>query len=502
MPYTLLTPAEMGEADRLAVERSGKPSYLLMLRAGQAVADVVLNRPGDGVIDVLCGPGNNGGDGYVAARFLWEAGLKVRVWAEAAPREGSDARQAAAECPIAAAPLADYAPNPDPDSIVVDALYGAGLMRPIEGVAAAAIQAAGRSGAHVIAVDLPSGVSGATGEVLGTALKADRTVTFARKKPGHVLLPGRSFCGAIDVVDIGISDDVIAATGAKCYENVPALWRARFPEPAIDTHKYRRGHAAVVSGGPYATGAARLAALGAARAGAGAVTVLSPKAAMDVNAAHLTAVMLREAETATDIAAFIDARKVGALVYGPGLEVGEGTTGLLADLLASPHRPPALVIDASALTAFAADAAAFAELLRRHQDVGTVLTPHEGEFARMFPDIAEAQGPSKVDKARAAAKRVGAVVVYKGADTVIAEPGGRAAINAGGSPYLATAGSGDVLAGICAGLLAQGMKPFDAACAAVWIHAEAGAGFGPGLIAEDLPAALVPVLSQILRANP
>lgn len=498
MPYTLLTPAEMGEADRLAVERSGEPSYALMLRAGQAVAEAVLNRPGDGLIDVLCGPGNNGGDGYVAARFLWEAGLKVRIWAESAPRDGSDARQAAAECPLAAAPLADYEGNPDPDSIIIDALYGAGLTRPVEGVAADAIRAAAKSGAYVVAVDLPSGVSGETGEVLGIALKADRTVTFARKKPGHVLLPGRSYCGQIDIADIGISDEVVAATGARCYENLPVLWHAHYPEPAIDTHKYRRGHAAVLSGGPYATGAARLAAIGAARAGAGAVTVLSPRNALAVNAAQLTAVMLREAESAAEIAAFIDARKVAALVYGPGLEAGEATTALLTDLLGSQHRPPALVLDASALTAFSAHAEAFARLLRQNKDIATVLTPHEGEFARLFPDIAEAAGPSKVEKARVAADRVGAVVVYKGADTVIAEPGGRAAINAGGSPYLATAGSGDVLAGICAGLLAQGMPAFEAACAAVWVHAEAGAQFGPGLIAEDLPGALPAVLRRLL----
>jgi hydroxyethylthiazole kinase-like uncharacterized protein yjeF len=499
MTYILLTPAEMAEADRLAVQRSGKPSYALMLRAGQAVAEAVLSRPGEGIIDVLCGPGNNGGDGYVAARFLWEAGLKVRIWAESPPRDGTDARQAAAECPVAANPLADF--EPDPESIIIDALYGAGLMRPIEGVAARAIAAAAKSGNYVIAVDLPSGVSGANGEVLGTALKADRTVTFARKKPGHVLLPGREFCGRIDVADIGISDEVITATGAKCYENIPALWRSRFPEPAIDTHKYRRGHTAVLSGGRYATGAARLSALGAARGGAGAVTMLSPADALDINAAHLTSIMLRQADSVDDIGAFIDARKVGSLVFGPGLEIGDETVRTLLDLLEHPHMAPALVLDASALTSFSSRAGELAEALRRHQAIGTVLTPHEGEFARLFPDLVEAHGPSKVDRARAAAKRVGAVVVYKGADTVIAEPGGRAAINAGGSPYLATAGSGDVLAGICGGLLAQGMRAFEAACAAVWVHGEAGARIGPGLIAEDLPAALAPVLRDLLSAD-
>ena len=499
MPYTLLTPAEMAEADRLAVARSGRPSYDLMLRAGQAVAEAVLNRPGDGVIDVLCGPGNNGGDGYVAARFLWEAGLKVRIWAEAAPREGSDARQAAAECPVAAAPLSDYQADPDPDSIIIDALYGAGLSRPVEGVSAAAIAAAATSGAYVVAVDLPSGVSGATGEVLGTALKADRTITFARKKPGHVLMPGRSFCGRIDIADIGIFDEVVAATGARCYENVPALWRALFPVPAVDTHKYRRGHVAVASGGPYATGAARLAASGAARVGAGAVTLLSPAAAMDVNAAHLTAIMLRQADGVAGIGAFFEARKPDALVYGPGLEPGAETAGALEELLDHPHMPAGLMLDASAITAFAGEAERLGEALRAHPDVATVLTPHEGEFARLFPDIAAGDGPSKVEKARAAAERAGAVVVYKGADTVIAAPGGRAAINAGGSPYLATAGSGDVLAGVCGGLLAQGMPAFEAACAAVWVHAGAGARFGPGLVADDLPAALVPVLGELLR---
>jgi hydroxyethylthiazole kinase-like uncharacterized protein yjeF len=278
-------------------------------------------------------------------------------------------------------------------------------------------------------------------------------------------------------------------------QNLPELWADFLPRPAVTAHKYSRGHVAVFSGGRSATGAARLAALAAARAGAGAVTVLSPPDAMAVNAAHLTSIMLRETATLADARAFIESRKVRSAVFGPGLEVNDATAGWLVELVSVNI---ALVADASALTAAARNPAPLWEACE-NTNAPLVFTPHEGEFAKLFPDIAGQGGVSKVEKARAAAKRANGVIVYKGPDTVITTPDGRAAINANGSAWLATAGSGDVLAGIIAGLLAQGMPAFEAACAAVWVHAEAGSRFGPGLIAEDLPGLLPPVFAELYR---
>jgi hydroxyethylthiazole kinase-like uncharacterized protein yjeF len=334
--------------------------------------------------------------------------------------------------------------------------------------------------------------------VLGAAFQADLTVTFVRKKPGHLLLPGRSLCGEVVVIDIGIPDDVVNEVGVACFENGPALWMASFPSPAVDTHKYRRGHVGVFSGGPTATGAARLSAMAAARAGAGAVTVLSPVEALAANAAHLTSIMLRRAGTIEEIGDFLRDRRPDALVYGPGLAEGGETGALLIDMLAGLSLP-AMVLDASALTSLAAQADAFLAASTCDGAPTMVLTPHEGEFGRLFPDIAADKTLSKLEQTRAAAKRASATVVLKGADTVIAAPDGRAAINSNGTPLLATAGSGDVLSGIIAALLAQHMPPFEAACAGVWLHAEAALRFGPGLIAEDLPLALAPVLSNLNR---
>lgn len=500
LPDEILTPAQMADIDRAAIARGPFDGPRLMRNAGTAVTKIVLARhPGAVRIDVLCGPGNNGGDGYVVATELARGGLDVAVWASAEPRRGSDAEKAAAACPVAAWPLADF--RPSENSVVVDALYGAGLSKPVDGVDAAAIDHCNAAGVAVVAVDLPSGVSGLTGQVLGTAFRAAETVTFVRRKPGHLLYPGRDLCGEVIVADIGIGDSVVGAFETAVFENGPDRWRGALPVQAADTHKYRRGHAGVFSGGPSATGAARLAAMGAARAGAGAVTVLSPGAALAVNAAHLTSIMLRRTDGLADIDAFLAERRPGALVYGPGLSPDASTAALLVTLVERLGGSGcALVVDASAITALAgAHAEAFfAAAKGRAADI--VITPHEGEFARLFLDLSPDQQPSKLERARLAAARSGATVILKGADTVIAGADGRAAINANGTPLLATAGSGDVLAGIAAGLLAQGMPAFEAASAAVWMHAEAARGFGPGLIAEDLPLALLPVLRRFFPA--
>jgi hydroxyethylthiazole kinase-like uncharacterized protein yjeF len=507
MSNELLSPAEMSEADRLTIAAGPVDGIGLMRRAGEAVAAEVLRRyPSATHVHVLCGPGNNGGDGYVVARILAGSGVATTIWASGAPRPQSDAALAAAECPIEPRPLSGF--RAELGSIVVDALYGAGLSKPLSGDAAKAVEIVADLHLPVVAVDLPSGVSGDSGKVLGKAFTADVTVTFARKKPGHLLLPGRERCGEIVLADIGIGDDIIARLQPQAFENTPALWLRGFPVPAVDAHKYKRGHVGVFSGGPSATGAARLSALAAARSGAGAVTVLSPSNAMQVNAAHLTSIMLRKTDDVADIEEFVGERRPSAFILGPGFGVGDKTQSFGLALLASGQAQDAatqvdgLVFDADAITAFRETADVLFEAARGPHAPALVMTPHDGEFARLFPDIASDDALSKLAKARVAAARANAVIVYKGADTVIAAPDGRAAINSNGAPWLATAGSGDVLSGIAAGLLAQAMPAFEAACAAVWIHAEAGSRFGPGLIAEDLPLALVPVLRELVEARP
>ena len=503
MPHHLLSPSEMAQADRMAIDAGPFDGPGLMENAGRAVFREILARfPRACHCDVLCGPGNNGGDGYVVARLLAETGLSVAVWREGEPRAGSDAAQATARWTTQTYPLEEFRPRDG--AIVVDALFGAGLAKPLAGAGAAAAQACRQAGAIVIAVDLPSGVSGATGRALGPAFEAALTVTFFRPKPGHLLFPGRRLCGELVVADIGIPAAVLEAIRPATFENVPQLWRSVLPQPAFDTHKYARGHAAVFSGGPTHTGAARLCAIAAARVGAGAVTLLSPADALAVNAAHLTSIMLTRVDEPAEAVAFVRDRKVAAAVIGPGFGVGEKLRAIMQALRRGAAGEgggslAGLVLDADAITSFRDEAE---ELFAASTDgPALVLTPHEGEFGRLFPDLAGNDALSKLDRARAAAKRANAVVVYKGPDTVIAAPDGRAAINTNGTPWLATAGSGDVLAGMIAGLLAQKMPAWEAACAAVWMHAEAAGRFGPGLIAEDLPAQLPHVLRELYAST-
>jgi hydroxyethylthiazole kinase-like uncharacterized protein yjeF len=465
-----------------------------MRRAGAAVAAVVLERyPAALAADVLCGPGNNGGDGYVVAKLLSDAGMPVRLWTLGKPRPGTDAAIAAAESPVKPRSLSGFSPTPG--SVVIDALFGAGLSKTIGGDAAKAIGKCNAASVPVVAVDLPSGVSGGSGNILGTAFKADTTVTFFRKKPGHLLQPGREFCGETTVAQIGIGPPVLDRIRPTCFENTPALWGGDFPRPATDTHKYARGHVGVFSGGPSSTGAARLSAGAAARAGAGAVTLLSPGNALQVNAAHLTSIILRKADSPDEVAEWLADRKPGAVVFGPGIGLQDSVGDFALKLIAaSAGIVRHIVFDADALTHLSRRRDEFLSAFRAQGAPQFVLTPHEGEFARVFPELAGDKSLSKLDRARKAAALAGATVILKGPDTVIAAPDGRAAINANAAPWLATAGSGDVLAGIAAGLLSQGMPSFEAACAAVWLHAEAGSRFGPGLIAEDLPDLLPPLL--------
>lgn len=479
----LLTCAEMTRADAGAVAR-GVASERLMEAAGGAVATAVRARFEKQPVTVLCGPGNNGGDGFVAARLLAEQGWPVELFLLGRIDDlKGDAKLNAGRWHGGVKPMDAVAA--DKAGVVIDALFGAGLTRPTEGVAAAVIERINARGVTCVGVDVPSGVHGDTGEVMGAAPRCRITVTFFRPKPGHLLLPGRALCGETIVADIGIPSNVLDEIGPQIHVNGPALWRDRFPWPRLDGHKYDRGHAIVV-GGTAITGAGRLAARAALRIGAGLVTVASEPAALPVYAADRASFLT---SPLADQAAFqkllADPRK-NAVLLGPGNGADLMTQARVrAALSARKH----CVLDADAITAFADEP----DVLFRAIRSPCVLTPHEGEFRRIFSVSGD-----KLTRARAAAKSSGAVVLLKGADTVIAAPDGRAAINANAPPTLATAGAGDVLSGIITGLLAQGMAGFDAACAAAWLHGEAARAFGPGLIAEDLPD-LLPKALRTLR---
>ena len=490
----LLTTAEMARADTLTIER-GTPGLALMENAGRAVAESVAARFVKGPVSVLCAPGNNGGDGFVAARLLAERGWPVSLFLMGGrERLTGDAAEAASRWPGPVHPLTADAGRGA--SLIVDAIFGAGLSKDVAGVAADLIARTSRDGTPVVAVDVPSGIDGNTGAVRGAAFEAVLTVTFFRPKPGHFLLPGRLHCGETQVADIGIALSVLPELAPLTFANEPPLWAPAFPRPRLDSHKYTRGHAVVVSGGATHTGAARLAARGALRAGAGLVTVISPPSAVMVNAAHLTSIMLQSFAGADALTAILEDKRKNALLIGPGAGVGSVTReNVLAALLSG----AAMVLDADALTSFAEIPRDLFIAIKGYFAGPVVMTPHEGEFARLFPKIV-AEGGSKLDRARRAAAEAGSVIVLKGADTVIASPDGQAAIARNGGPELATAGSGDVLAGIVLALLAQGMPPFEAACAGVWLHGEAGTWFGPGLISEDLPEMLPAALRELLAS--
>jgi NAD(P)H-hydrate epimerase len=477
----LLSVRQMGEADRLTVA-AGTPATVLMENAGASVARAIKTRWPMLPVAVLCGPGNNGGDGFVTARHLRDAGWSVRL-ALLGPRDnlkGEARHHADRWCgtiePLTPAVLAGAA-------LVVDAIFGAGLSRALDGPAAETLAAAAGLGGLIVAIDVPSGVMGDTGEALG-AVAADLTVTFFRKKPGHVLLPGRTLCGEVLVTDIGTPESVLTTIMPGTFENDPALWLPQLPRPGDGDNKYTRGHALIAGGYPM-TGAARMAARAAARAGAGLTTIAVSEAALPVYAAALTSIMVTSIAVPADFDRLLQDTRISAFLIGPGAGTGEETRTRALAMLATGR---ATVLDADAITAFRDDPG----VLDRAIAGPCVITPHEGEFARVF----DARG-DRLTRARAAARRCGAVIVLKGSDTVIAAPDGRAIINTDAPPGLATAGSGDVLAGIILGLLAQRMDPFLAAAASVWLHGAAAAAFGPGLLAEDLPDLLPGVLRDL-----
>jgi hydroxyethylthiazole kinase-like uncharacterized protein yjeF len=488
MTSEILTVAECSAADAYAAAH-GTPTLELMEQAGRAVADEICKRWTTRPIVVFCGPGNNGGDGFVAARHLNDRGWDV--WVETlvdVSQLRGDAAQMAKRWAGETLPIAESNRMAD---LYVDALFGAGLSRPLEGEARRLALASPKYRDKVIAVDVPSGIAGDSGKPFGgTAFEAALTVTFFRKKPAHLLYPGRAACGEIVVADIGIPDAALDAIQPKTFENAPGLWT--YPWPKTAAHKYARGHCVVVSGPAPATGAARLAARGALRIGAGLVSVASPADADAVNAAALTAIMVKPFASASALADILKDKRLNAVVIGPGSGLGTATKELVAAVLRS---EAAAVLDADALSVFKDEPKVLFALLRDP----AVLTPHDGEFERLFPGLL-ASSQSKLEAARRAAAQARCTVLLKGADTVVAAPDGRAAINGNAPPILATAGSGDVLAGFIGGLMAQGLSSFDAACAGAWLHGECANVFGPGLIAEDLPEQLPHVL-RALKEN-
>ena len=485
----LLTVQQMTTADRTAID-GGVPGATLMENAGRAVAEAAETRFARGTAVVLCGPGNNGGDGFVAARHLREMGWSVRLGllGSTDKLQGDAAHHAQLWDGAVEALSPELLDGAD---VAVDALFGAGLSRPLEGAPRAVAEALNARNLPTVAVDVPSGITGDDGQVLGdVAVQAACTVTFFRKKPGHLLLPGRSFCGPVVLADIGIPASVLPTacadtSGPASFENAPALFADRWPWRTRGDHKYRFGHALVL-GGATATGAGRLACRAALRVGAGLVTAGVPREALAIYAQDTAAVITAPVDDDPALDRLLADARLNALLLGPGAGVGQDTAARACRLLATGR---SVVLDADALTSFAGAAGDLAAAVQGP----TVLTPHAGEFARLFPEIAG----DKLARARAAARQSGAVVLLKGADTVVAAPDGRAAINANAPPDLATAGAGDVLAGLVAGTLAQGLPAFEAACAAVWLHGEAAQGHGPGLIADDLPDRLPAALARL-----
>lgn len=484
--HRLFSVAQMYAADAGAIE-SGVPGIQLMEAAGRAVADQIRLHYAPRPTLVLCGPGNNGGDGFVAARRLQASGWPVRIALLGTLSDlKGDAALAAAQWPE---PVQALEPRVAADAaLVIDAIFGAGLTRPLDGVVRETLETVAAANLPVVAVDTPSGVHGDTGAVLGFALNADICVTFRPKKTGHCLLPGRAHCGEVHVADIGTPDDVLDGVGAQCWENAPAVWADAMRWPGPESHKYTRGFAVVVGGGAETTGAARLAARAALRAGAGMVGVACPPEALPLYAAGLVAVMTKVVGNTDDLVTYAADRRRTAVLIGPGCGVTaatrQNTLGLLG--LGKP-----CVLDADALSVFEDDPAALFGVLNAE----CLLTPHDGEFSRLFPGISG----SRLERAREAAAACGATVLLKGGDTVVAAADGRATITTNAPPTLATAGAGDVLAGLAVGLIAQGIPAFEAASAAAWIHGDAARRFGPGLIAEDLTETVPDTLSDLAR---
>jgi NAD(P)H-hydrate epimerase len=498
----LVGAAELRAIDEAAIAGLGIPGVELMERAGAAVARAAAELSPRGRVVACCGAGNNGGDGWVAARLLWQAGRDVLVCA-LVPRESlrGDALQAREAAERAGVPVRSLARAEDIEAqagdVVVDAVFGTGLSRPPHGLAAAAITRVGalrRDGARVLAVDVPSGLSADTGRPLGACVRADRTVTFAFWKRGLVLFPGAELAGEVSVADIGIPPEAAARVPAACELLDEAEARALVPPRPPDAHTGDAGRLLVVAGSPGKSGAAHLALAGALRGGAGLVTLAAREEVLPLALAGRPEAMSLPLPGhgplgRADLGPLLEAaRAADALVVGPGIPRGPGTGALLRDLLEGARLPA--VLDADALNALAPPGPGLAGL-----PAPAVATPHPGEMARLCGlSVADVQA-DRIGLAAARARDWGCAVVLKGARTVVADPSGPPAVIPVGNAGMATGGTGDVLAGLAGALLAAGLDARAAARAAAWVHGRAGdlaaARLGQrGLLASDLAEAL------------
>ena len=490
--HCILSTDQMDKVDQSSIDelkKLGKTGAELMEAAGLSVVRTITSDCNGQNVLVLCGPGNNGGDGFVVGHHLQKMSFNVEValLCELADLKG-DALTMANRWVGGVVPISpEILSGKD---IIVDAIFGTGLSKEINGHLKETLEAANEIKAHKISIDIPSGVKGDTGEVLGVAFKADKTITFSRKKPAHLLYPGKALCGDILVAEIGVPDQIVNDIGPDIFCNNPELWNKFIPRFEGSIHKYQKGHAVVVSGNMIQTGASRMAAMAALRIGAGLVSVSSPEDALQTHAAHLTGIMIRRREQLTKD---LQDDRLNVWCIGPAAGVNDITKKNVLKIVKSGRK---VVLDADALTVFEGGPLELFEAINSTAKSECVLTPHAGEFARIFPYLKKLD---KITAAKNAAKLSGAVLIYKGADTVIASPDGRCVISDNAMPTLATAGSGDVLAGILTGFLAQNMPVFEAACAAVWIHSECGKLFGEGLIAEDLPG-LIPQVLEIVKS--
>jgi hydroxyethylthiazole kinase-like uncharacterized protein yjeF len=475
----LLTPQQMALADQSTID-GGMPGIDLMEAAGAFLQQVVRKHfSKTQKVLVVCGPGNNGGDGFILARLLRETDISADIFVPLGTEPISGDARIAYERLNDRTPMVD---NPEWSSydLIVDALFGAGLSKEIKGELGGIVSQINASSAWILAVDLPSGINGETGAICGNAIEADVTATFFRYKPGHFLLPGRLLCGTVEVGQIGIDDHVLETIGVNTFHNVPQLWEPDFPKHRITQHKYARGHTLVMSGPVSKSGAARLMARAALRMGSGLVTLASASDVLPIHASRLDSVMFAEVNDADAFTRLLYDERLNCVCVGPGMPPDESTRLLVSEVFKADRLT---VLDAGALSAFdGCQDVLIGYIAGNNREV--VITPHSGEFQRLFPALSAL--PSKLEMAKQAAATIGGVVVLKGADTVVADGSGQAAIASNAPPWLATAGSGDVLTGMIAGLIAQGMQAFHAACAAVWIHGEAANVLGPGMISSDL----------------
>ena len=485
--FEVLTTAEMSKADAAAIA-SGIAGIQLMKAAGTSVAHEVIEEFKPCPVLILCGPGNNGGDGFITAQYLKKKGWPVRIACMVKRNALKGDSALAAKNWDGEIETLNSSLSVHQTGLVIDAIFGTGFARTLAIELVILFEKIRSRKIPVVAVDVPTGLNATTGTAEPDTLKASLTVTFCRKKTGHLLLPGKLHCGKIIIADIGITDTIVTALNTTCLENHPTLWLKNFPLPNDESHKYTRGHA-VIYGGEKRTGAACLAAAAAQKIGAGLVTITSPIKTIPIYSTFRASIMVDECKDIKDIKTILRDERKNAILIGPGAGVDKKLRQIVET---------ALSFNKSGVL----DADVFSVYKNNHKDLFSklspkyVLTPHEKEFERIFGII---KG-NKLERALKAAKISNAIVLLKGSDTIIAAPDGASVINTNAPPVLATAGSGDVLSGLITGLITQGMPPFMATCAAVWLHGKTAQTYGIGLTAEDIISTLPQVLKDIFTS--